>query len=124
MASIAFHKHKNTFNTCVGAIPNASKSSWTPTTYSQITHTSTKFSPRLVYVYQPSHMSDWFYFTLNLTTATNQKAPYSTSPNDELQRTEYSTMTAYKTTSFKPHLQRSHHFIITLAVIRLYIHSL
>jgi len=83
MASIAFHQHKNTLNTCVGATPNASNSSWTPTTYSQITYTATKSSPSLVYVYQRSCMSDQFHLTLNLTTATNQKAPYSTSPNNQ-----------------------------------------
>jgi hypothetical protein len=86
MASITFHKCKNMLNTCVGATPNASNSSWMPTSYSQITYTATKFSPSLVYAYQPSHMSDLFHLTLNITTATNQKAPHSTSPNDQLQQ--------------------------------------
>jgi len=75
MALIAFHKHNDTFNMCVGAILNASNSSYMSTSYSQITYTATKFSPSLLYVYQPSHMSDRFYFTSYLTTATNQKAP-------------------------------------------------
>lgn len=87
MASIAFHQRKNTLNTRVGAIPNASNSSWMPTTHSQITYTATKFSPSLVYVYQPSCLSDQFYLTLNLTTATNQKASYNTSPHNQLQQT-------------------------------------